>query len=93
MLKLLLCMFVAVGTAAALLELRQQHLNLEFQTNKLHNQIEGMQAKLWNQQLGIAVDTSPNALAAAVKQNSLKLAAPQGTGHRQSWVEDLDAPQ
>jgi hypothetical protein len=67
MLKLLLCLFFGVATAVVLLQLREQHLNLTFQTNELHNQIEATQAQLWTQQLSIAVCTAPNAIAAEMK--------------------------
>ena len=43
MLKMLLCLLCGSATAVALLELRQQRLDLTFQTNKLHNQIEASQ--------------------------------------------------
>jgi hypothetical protein len=93
MLKLLLCLMVTVATAIMLLELRQQRLNLTFENNKLHNQIEATQSKLWNQQLRIAVGTAPNAMAATLKQESLKLAEPSGNGQKPSWVDDLDAAE
>lgn len=75
MLKLVLCMLCGMLTGALLLQLRQQHLHLEYETNRLHNQIEATQAQLCNQQLGIAVCTAPNALAAAAKGQDLKLTA------------------
>jgi hypothetical protein len=75
MLKLLLCLLCGSATAVAMLELREQHLNLTFQTDKLHNQIEASQAQLWNQQLSIAVATAPDAVAAAAKGQDLKLTA------------------
>jgi len=90
MLKLLLCLLCGSATAVALLELRQQRLDLTFQTNKLHNQIEASQMQLWNQQLSIAVATAPNALAAAAKGKDLKLAAGNAAVKR-SWVDDPDA--
>ncbi|MGA2441481.1 MAG: hypothetical protein ABSD28_10065 [Tepidisphaeraceae bacterium] len=90
MLKMLLCLLCGSATAVALLELRQQRLDLTFQTNKLHNQIEASQMQLWNQQLSIAVATAPNALAAAAKGKDLKLAAGNAAVKR-SWVDDPDA--
>jgi len=90
MLKLLLCLLCGSATAVALLELRQQRLDLTFETNKLHNQIEASQMQLWNQQLSIAVATAPNALAAAAKGKDLKLAAGNAPVKR-SWVDDPDA--
>jgi cell division protein FtsL len=73
MLKLLLCLLCGTAIAVAMLELREQHLNLTFQTDKLHNQIEASQAQLWNQQLSIAVATAPDAVAEAAKGRDLKL--------------------
>jgi len=90
MLKLLLCLLCGSATAVALLELRQQRLDLTFQTNKLHNQIEASQAQLWNQQMSIAVATAPNALAAATRNKNLKLSAGNAPVKR-SWVDDPDA--
>ena len=90
MLKLLLCLLCGSATAVALLELRQQRLDLTFQTNKLHNQIEASQALLWNQQMSIAVATAPNALAAATRNKTLKLSAGNAPVKR-SWVDDPDA--
>jgi len=75
MLKLMLCLLCGVLTGALLLQLRQQHLHLEYETNRLHNQIEATQAQLWNQQLSIAVCTAPNALTAAARGQDLKLTA------------------
>ena len=54
MLKLLVCLFCAVVLAVVMLQLRQQRLELNHQSNRLHNQIEAQQAKLWSQQLEIA---------------------------------------
>ncbi len=90
MLKLLICLLCGSATAVALLELREQRLDLTFQTNKLHNQIEASQMQLWNQQLSIAVATAPNALAAAAKGKNLKLASGNAPLKR-SWVDDPDA--
>ena len=50
MAKILLCLMGGLATAVVLLQLRQEHLNLTFQTNELHNQIQATQAQLWNQQ-------------------------------------------
>jgi cell division protein FtsL len=73
MLKLLLCLFSAVLLGVLMLQLRQQRLELNHQANKLHNQIEAQQAKLWNQQLQIAVYTAPNAISKTVGDHELKL--------------------
>jgi cell division protein FtsL len=84
MLKLLLCLFCGTAMAVAMLELREQHLNLTFQTDKLHNQIEASQSQLWNQQLSIAVATAPDAVAAAAKGQDLKLTAGKAPMGRES---------
>jgi len=76
MLKLLLCIFTATAVAVALLELRQQHLNLSYQTNRLHNQLQIEQARLWNQQLQIAVATAPNAMQQTLAQQDIHFVAP-----------------
>jgi cell division protein FtsL len=74
MLKLLLCLVTGMLIAVCLLQLRQQRLELSHEANRLHNQIEARQAKLWNQQLQIAVYTAPNAIQKTVGDHDLKLA-------------------
>ncbi|MGA3068187.1 MAG: hypothetical protein ABSF29_15190 [Tepidisphaeraceae bacterium] len=91
MLKLLLCLFAGVFIGAILLELREQHLNLTYQANELHNQIQASQAQLWNQQLSIAVVTAPNAIAETMKDQDLKLTNPTATTLKRAWIEDPDA--
>jgi hypothetical protein len=70
----ILCLFtISLG----LLQLRQQRLNYRFEINRLHDRIESSQAKLWNQQLKIATQTTPEAL---VKQQvTIPAAGPDGT--------------
>jgi len=92
MAKLLLCLLGGLATAAVLLQLRQEHLNLTFQTNELHSQIQATQAQLWNQQLNIAVCTAPNAIAANLKGQDLKSAnPPTAKSPKRLWIEDPDA--
>ena len=88
MLKLLLCLTTGMLIAVCLLQLRQQRLELNHQANQLHNEIESRQARLWNQQLQIAVYTAPNAIAKTVGDHDLKLApqAPIGTGTA-NWLD------
>jgi hypothetical protein len=62
-----------------MLHLRQQRLELNHQANLLHNQIEAQQARLWNQQLQIAVYTAPNAISKTVGDHALRL-VPQSPG-------------
>jgi cell division protein FtsL len=73
MVKLLLCLLAALATAACLMQLRQQRLELNHQTSLLHNQIESRQARLWNQQLQIAKVTAPPALHDTVGRDKLNL--------------------
>ncbi|MGH7179832.1 MAG: hypothetical protein ACREJC_20825 [Tepidisphaeraceae bacterium] len=73
MLKLLICLTSAVILAVLLLQLRQQRLELNFQVNRIHNQIENQQSRLWEQQLQIAVVTAPNAIAKTVGEQKLKM--------------------
>jgi cell division protein FtsL len=89
MLKLLLCLVCGAATAVAMLELREQRLNLTFETNRLHNQIEADQSQLWNQQLSIAIATAPNSLAAAAHGKDLKLSSGNAAVKR-SWVDDRE---
>ncbi len=77
MLKLLLCLTSFVLIAAAILQLREQKRELGYQISKYHNQIESRQAKLWNQQLQIAICTAPNAITKTVTTQDLKLAPPK----------------
>src|SRR5882757_8722571 len=73
MVKLLLCLFATMATAACLMQLRQQRLELSHQTSQLHNAIEARQARLWNQQLQIAKVTAPPAVKSAISKQELQL--------------------
>ncbi len=88
MLKLLLCLTFAVVIGVIMLQLRQQRLELNHQANILHNKIEAQQAKLWSQQLQIAVHTAPNAISKTVGQKDLKL-VPQSPTHvgPSNWMD------
>jgi cell division protein FtsL len=76
MLKIVLLIVIATVIAVLVIELRQQRLELNYQTNTLYDQIEQCQAKLWNQQLQIAMYTAPNAIAKTVDQKALHLVRP-----------------
>src|SRR5689334_1042423 len=80
MLKLLLTLVFGLILAALLLGLRQQRLELNYQMNQLHDQIRASQAKLWNQQLQIAVYTAPNAISQTVGNHDLKM-VPESPTH------------
>ena len=88
MLKLLICLFAIATTGLLLLQLRQQHLELSHQTAELHDQIRSRQAKLWDQQIQIAIYTAPNAIQKTVDAHSLKL-TPQHPlpGGTQGWID------
>ncbi len=93
MLKLLLAIFTSVLLAVLILHLRQQKLELNHQANQLHNQIEAQQARLWNQQLQIAVFTAPNAIAKTVDNHDLRMVPrsplPASTAN---WTENTHNP-
>jgi hypothetical protein len=92
MLKLLVCLFTALAVAAVVLQLRQQRLDLAYQSNRLHGQIEAQQAELWNQQLQIAVYTAPNAIARTVgAQHSMVPSGPPEVQDIQ-WLSDPSGP-
>jgi len=95
MLKLLLCLIFTVIIAVVMLQLRQQRLELNHQANILHNRIEAQQARLWSQQLQIAVYTAPNAISKTVGDKNLKL-VPQSPRHvgPSNWMnaDDADEP-
>jgi cell division protein FtsL len=74
--------------AVLILQLRQQKLELNHQANALHNRIEAQQARLWNQQLQIAVYTAPNAIEKTVGDPQLKLVPRSPLPARHSnWID------
>jgi hypothetical protein len=77
-----------MATAACLMQLHQQRLELSHQTSELHNAIESRQARLWNQQLKIADVTAPPAVRAAIGKQQLQLSplAPVGTAST-TWLD------
>ena len=93
MLKLLICLVAGASMGLILLQLRQQHLDLGHETAELHDQIRSRQAKLWDQQVQIAIYTAPNAIQKTVDAHSLKL-APQTPlpGGKQSWIDVRSDP-
>jgi hypothetical protein len=88
MVKLLICIFSASLISLVLLQLRQQHMELSHQTAQMHDHIRSRQAKLWDQQVQIAIYTAPNAIQRTVEAQSLKL-TPQKPlpGGTQSWID------
>lgn len=95
MLKILLCLFCGLAISIALLQLRQQRLELNFQANRLHNAIEKHQAKLWDQQLQIAVYTAPNAISRTVGQQKLEMVpqTPMRAARKANWIDVRNKPE
>lgn len=73
MIKLLLCLSCGLAIAVASLQLRQQRLELSHQNNVISKRIDNQQARLWSQQLQIAVYVAPNAISATVGEHALKM--------------------
>jgi cell division protein FtsL len=73
MLKLIICLASATLLAAVMLQLRQQRLELSYETAELTDQIHSQQSRLWNQQLLIASCTAPNAINQTINLQGLKL--------------------
>ena len=94
MLKLILCMSFALVLAVVTLHLRQQKLEIAHQANDLHNQIEALQAKLWNQQVRIAIPTAPNAIAQTLRTQELQM-VPQNPlpNGKSNWMDQRTSAQ
>jgi cell division protein FtsL len=87
MIKLLICLSSGVVLAVALLQLRQQRLELAHQQTELHDQIKSQESQLWNQQLQIAVYTGPNAMAQTMNSRHLKMASESNSPMPRSWID------
>ncbi len=94
MLKLLLCLVAFLCLAVLVLQLRQQRLELNYQANKLHNRIEDQQARLWSQQLQIAMYTAPNAISKTVGDHALHLVprSPLPANKKVNWLDGAIDP-
>jgi len=88
MIKLLLCLLSSGVIAGVTLELRQQKLELSCRANSLHHEIVASKAKLWVQQVQIAVYTAPNAIAKTVGDRKLDMVmtAPLPAG-KADWID------
>ncbi|HEY1685560.1 MAG TPA: hypothetical protein VGG19_12410 [Tepidisphaeraceae bacterium] len=73
MIKIAIGLVSALVLGLVLLQLRAQNLDLSHDCDRLHNQIESQQAKLWNQQLQIATMTGPSAVEKTIADQDLKL--------------------
>jgi cell division protein FtsL len=88
-LKILLCLIFAVALSVVTLHLRQQKLEIAHQANDLHNRIEALQAKLWNQQVRIAIPTAPNAISQTLHTQELQMVPRNASlpGNKSNWLE------
>jgi cell division protein FtsL len=87
MVKMLVCILGALVLAVLVLQLRQQKLELNYKVGRLHQQIEDQQAKLWNQQVQIAVYTAPNAIQHTVSTHELNLVPRAPVKDAASWID------
>ena len=88
MVKLLICLFSAAAIAACVLQLRQQRMELGHQNSELNDQINSQQAKLWSQQMQIAVYTAPNSIQQTVKAYDLEMVSQSDVATATpSWIE------
>jgi cell division protein FtsL len=93
MLKLLITLCCSLVLAILLLHLRHQRLELNYQMNHLHNQIRDSQARLWSQQLQIAVFTAPNAISKTVGDQKLDMVPESPLPAKQGrWIDPQDNP-
>lgn len=76
MLKLLICILGIFGISLELLHLRQERLAMRHEINRLHDGMEASQGKLWNQQLEIARQTTPQSLREHSKDLGLDTGGP-----------------
>jgi uncharacterized membrane-anchored protein YhcB (DUF1043 family) len=86
MIKLLICLVCGIVLGLFLLNLRHQELELRHQNADLHDQIKSQQAKLWSQQLQIAVFTAPNAINQTVTGQKIEM-VPRFSAHDTCWIE------
>ncbi|MGC4031988.1 MAG: hypothetical protein QM754_09690 [Tepidisphaeraceae bacterium] len=73
MLKLLICLVAAFLIAGVLLHLRHERMEINYRINQAHRRLQALQVELWNQQLQMAISTSPAAVQKAVGEHKLKL--------------------
>ena len=88
MAKMLICLFSAALLGALVLHLRQQRMELGHQNSQLNDQINAQQAKLWSQQMQIAVYTAPNAIEQTVRAHDLKMVSQSPVpSTRANWID------
>jgi cell division protein FtsL len=93
MIKMLICLLSAVVLAGMTLQLRQQRMELGHQNSELNDHINAHQAKLWSQQLQIAVYTAPNAIQQTVKTHDLKMVSQSPVRSKNAnWIDVNNNP-
>ena len=75
MLKLLICLVAAFLIAGVLLHLRHERMEINYRINQSHRRLQALQVELWNQQLQMAIATSPAAVEKAVNAHKLNMVA------------------
>jgi hypothetical protein len=93
MLKMLICLASGVVLGGLTLQLRQQRMELGHDTSQLNDRINAQQAKLWSQQLQIAVYTAPNAIQQTVKSHDLNMVSQSPVRSKNAnWIEPTANP-
>jgi hypothetical protein len=92
MVKLLICLCGGMALGLTMLQLRQQRLEWQHQQTELHDEIKNQQARLWNQQLQIAVRTGPAAVAQNFNSHHLKMISESNSPVPRSWTEVVETP-
>jgi cell division protein FtsL len=92
MVKLLLCLCSGTILALAMVQLRQQRLELAHQQTELHDKIRNQQSRLWNQQLQIAVCTGPAAVTQTVNTHHFKMVSESNTPVPRTWTDQVGTP-
>ena len=87
MLRLLLCIFVGSAIGVTLLMIRQQRLELQYESNAIHDKMLQTQRQLWRQQVQIAAATAPAALENVLANHRLET-GPVLAEHRVSDLPD-----
>lgn len=72
MVRLLLCLLVGAGIGITLLMIRQQRLELQYESNEIHDEMLDTQRQLWRQQVQIAAATAPAALESVLAHHQFE---------------------
>ena len=91
MIKLLFCLLLGAVLACMVLQLRHQRMELGHQNSQLNDRINAQQAKLWSQQLQIAVYTAPNAIKQTVRSHEMEMVSESKVRSKNaSWLDPTD---